>query len=108
MKGPKVTHRDTRGIKGNVTRILKSFEKALEAKAENMALLGKLPSKFIFTQDAEIQPALLLELRRKLRDGISESMQQKKGNELELAVWAALVWFGSLEQERQTAILETI
>lgn len=49
-----------------------------------------------------LNAASLLELRKDLRDGIRQGMLQRKDMEVEIALYAMLVWYHRQEMEKAT------
>jgi len=98
---PKVTHSSRNKEVSKLTKIMTSFTQAALGFAKSAAGAGTLPDPLFSVEGGE-----LLKQRKRLAQALKQGMLERKDKELEIAIFAALVWYNRLEQKRQRDILE--
>lgn len=105
LRGPIVRHNIDKNLKNGVRRIVKEFYKQLDTQAEKFVTQKKLRNEHLF-KDETVKADVLKALRQKLVYTLRKGMLEREDLETEIAVLAAMVWFGRQKKELQDRILE--
>jgi HD-GYP domain-containing protein (c-di-GMP phosphodiesterase class II) len=104
-KSPVIKHNLDKELKNGVKKIVKAFTKKLEDQEEKFIGQKYIKKEHLFKDD-KIRADVLCSLRKKLVFTLRKGMLERDDLETEIAVLAAMVWFGRLKKEQQDQILE--
>lgn len=104
-KKPVIKHSMDKELKNGIKKILKAFTKELEEQKEKFIKEKYLKKEHLF-KDENVKSDVLLSLRKKLVFTLRKGMLERDDLEAEIAVLAAMVWFGRQKKEDRDKVLE--